>query len=79
MLDGNELMMMHKALYLKDDVGRLNVTRKELTSIWKCLDAVILRLEEYTNKRKESLITVANKVKNKKNASTDRKKQEWLN
>ena len=71
MLDGNELMMMHKALYLKDDVGRLNVT-----SIWKCLDAVILRLEEYTNKRKESLITVANKVKNKKNASTDRKKQE---
>ena len=46
-----KLMTMHKALHLRNDVGRLYVSRKErgrrLASIEDSIDASIQRLEDY--------------------------------
>ena len=52
---------MHKALYSRDDVDRLYVSRKEggrgLTSIEDSVDASIQRLEGYIEKHDGGLIT----------------------
>ena len=49
-----KLMTMHKALYPRDDVDRLYVSRKEggrgLASIEDTVDASIQRLEDYIEK-----------------------------
>ena len=53
---------MHKALLPRDDVERLYVSRKEgrrgLASIEDSVDALIQRLEDYTQKHDGGLITV---------------------
>ena len=50
-----KLMMMHKALHLKDDIDRLYVSRKEkegrLTSIEDCIDTSMWELKDYVKKR----------------------------
>ena len=55
-----KLMTMHKALYLRDDVDWLYMSRKEgerwLTSIEDSVDASIQRLEDYIEKRGRRLI-----------------------
>ena len=47
---------MHEALHLRDDVGRLYVSRKEggrgLDSIEDSVDASLQRLEDYIEKNK---------------------------
>ena len=52
---------MHKALYPRDDVERLYVSRKEggrgLASIEDSVDTSIQRLEEYIQKHDGGLIT----------------------
>ena len=52
-----KLMIMHKVLHPRDDVDRLYVSRKEwgrgLTSSEDIVDALIQRLEEYTENTKE--------------------------
>ena len=52
---------MHKALYRRDNVDRLYVSRKEggrgLTSIEDSVDASIQRLEDYIEKHEQGLIT----------------------
>ena len=54
-------MTMHKALYPRDDVDRLYVSRKErgrgLASIEESVDASIQRLEDYIDKHEGGLIT----------------------
>ena len=54
-------MTMHKALYPRDDVDRLYVSRKEggrgLASIEDSVDASIQRLEDYIQKHDGGLIT----------------------
>ena len=54
-------MTMHKALYPRDDVDRLYVSRKEggegLTSIEDSVDASKQRLEDYIQKHDGGLIT----------------------
>ena len=54
-------MTMHKALYHRDDVDRLYVSRKErgrgLASIEDIVDASIQRLEDYIEKHERGLIT----------------------
>ena len=56
-----KLMTMHKALYPRDDVDRLYVSRKEggrgLASIEDSVDASIQRLEDYIEKHEGGLIT----------------------
>ena len=56
-----KLMTMHKALYPRDDVDRLYVSRKEggrgLTSIEDSVDVSIQRLEDYIEKHERGLIT----------------------
>ena len=56
-----KLMIVHKALHLRDDVYRLYVSRKEgrrgLTRIEDNVDASIRRLEDYIENHKEGLIT----------------------
>ena len=57
-----KLMTTHKALYPRDVVGRLYVSRKEgrrkHASIEDSLHASIQRLEEYIEKPEKGLITV---------------------
>ena len=52
---------MHKALYHRDDVDRLYLSRKEggrgLTSIEDCIDASIQRLKNYMEEHGRKLIT----------------------
>ena len=54
-------MTMHKALHPRDDVDRLYVSRKggerELASIEDSVDALIKRLDDYTEKHERGLIT----------------------
>ena len=54
-------MTMHKALYLRDDVDRLYVSRngvgRGLASINDSVDASIQRLEDYIEKHEGGLIT----------------------
>ena len=56
-----KLMTMHKALYPRDDIDRLYVSRKErrrgLASIEDSVDASIQRLEDYIEKHERGLIT----------------------
>ena len=56
-----KLMTMHKALYPRDDVDRLYVSRKEgergLGSIEDSVDASIQRLEDYIGKHGRGPIT----------------------
>ena len=55
-----KLMTMHKALYPRDDVDRLYVSRKGgrgLTSIEDTVDASIQRCEDYIEKHERGLIT----------------------
>ena len=55
-----KLMIMHKALYHRDDVDRLYVPRKErgrgLASIEDSVDTSIQRLEDYVKKHEGGLI-----------------------
>ena len=70
-------MTMHKALYPRNDIDRLYVSRKakgsRVVSIGDCVDASILGLEYYIKKDKEKLITAASS--NIGNISTNRKQQ----
>ena len=56
-----KLMTMHKALYPRDDVDRLYVSRKDgeigLASIEDSVDASIQRWEDYIQKHDGGLIT----------------------
>ena len=56
-----KLMTMHKALYSRDDVDRLYVSRKEggrgLTNIEDSVDASTQRLQDYMQKHDGGLIT----------------------
>ena len=55
-----KLMTMHKALHPRDDVDRSLVSRKDggrrLTSIEDSVDALIQRLEDYTEKHERGLL-----------------------
>ena len=55
-----KLMTMHKALYLRDDVDRLYVSRKDrgrgLASIEDSVDASMQRLKDYIEKHEGGLI-----------------------
>ena len=76
-------MTMHKVLHPRDDVDRLNVSRKEggkgLTSIEDSVDASIQRLEDYIEKHEGGLITaIRNDTDNTKtNRMTITRKQKW--
>ena len=76
-------MTMHKALHPKDDVDRLDVSRKEeergLTSIEDIVDASIQRLEDYMQKYDGGLITtLRNDTDNTMdNRMTRTRKQKW--
>ena len=74
---------MHKALYRRDNVDRLYVSRKEggrgLTSIEDSVDASIQRLEDYIEKHEQGLITT---IKNDTDNTIDdrmttTRKQKW--
>ena len=71
-----KLMTMHKALYLRDDVDRLYVSRKEggrgHASIKGSGDASIQQLKDYINKREGRLITTTSN--NTENTSINRTK-----
>ena len=77
------LMTMHIALYPRDDVNRLYVSRKEggrgLASIEDSVDASIQRLEDYIEKHERGLITAIRN--NTDNTIDDRmtttRKQNW--
>ena len=64
-------MIMHNALFLRYEIDRLYMSRKEwrreLTSIEYCIDASKQGLEEYIKKNKEKLI----KATNNSNADRD--------
>ena len=66
-----ELMTMHKALQLRDDVDRIYVPRKEerrgLASIKDNID-ISIRLEDYIKKHERGLITA---IRNKTNNTID--------
>ena len=74
---------MHKALYLRNDIDRLYVSRKEggigLSSIEDNVDASIKRLEEYKEKHEGRLITaIGNDTENTMdNRITITWKQKW--
>ena len=76
-------MTMHKALYPRDGVDRLYVSRKEggrgLTSIEDNVDASIWRLEDYIEKHEGGLIiAIRNNHDNKmENKMTITRKQKW--
>ena len=74
---------MHKALYPRDDVDRLYVSRKEggrgLASIEDSVDTSIQRLEDYIQKHEGGLITATrNDTDNTMdNRMTITRKQKW--
>ena len=76
-------MTMHKALLSRDDVDRLDVSRKEggrgLDSIEDCVDASIQRLKDYIEKHEQGLITaIRNNTDNTiDNRMTITRKQKW--
>ena len=78
-----KLMIMQKALHPRDDVGRLNVSRKEgrsgLTSTEDSVDALIQRHEDYIEKHEGGLITaIRNDIDNTiDNRMTITRKQKW--
>ena len=78
-----KLMTMHKALHPRDDVGRLNVSRKEwgrgLASIEDTVVTSIQRLEDYIKKHKQGLITtIRNDTDNTiDERMTTTRKQKW--
>ena len=78
-----KLMTMHKALYPRDDVDRLYVSRKEggrgLTRIGDSVDASIQRLEDYIEKHERGLITaIRNDTDNTiDDRMTTIRKQKW--
>ena len=78
-----KLMSMHKALHPGDNVDRLYVSRKEggrgLASIEHSVDALIQRLEDYTEKHEGGLITaIKNDTDNTvTNRMTITWKQKW--
>ena len=78
-----KLMIMHKALYPRDDVDRLYISRKEggrvLTSIEDSVDASIQPLEDYIEKHEGGLITaIRNDTDNTMdNTMTITMKQKW--
>ena len=71
-----KLMMMHKALYLRDDIDRLYVSRKEgARGIEDSVNTLIRWLEDYIKRNQERVITVTrNNTKIKK---TTIRKQKW--
>ena len=78
-----KLMTTHKALYPRDDVDSLYVSRKEggrgLASTEDSVDASILRLEDYIEKYEEGLITaIRNETDNTMdNRMTINRNQKW--
>ena len=78
-----KLMTMHKALYPRDDVDRLYVSREEggrrLASFEDSVDASIQRLKDYIQKHDEGLITaIRNDTDNTmNNRMTITRKQKW--
>ena len=78
-----KLMTMHKALYPRDDVDRLYVSRKEggrgLASIEDSVDTSIHRLENYIQKHEGGLITATrHETENTmNNTMTITRKQKW--
>ena len=76
-------MTMHTTLYLRVDVDRLYVSRKEegreLASIEDSVDASIQRLEDYIGKHERGLITATrNDTDNTMdNRMTITRKQKW--
>ena len=75
-----KLMTMHKALYSRDDVDRLYVSRKGgrgLTSIEDSVDASIQRLEDYIQNRGGRLIAAIrnNTINTRTNKMTINRKQ----
>ena len=78
-----KVITMHKALYPRDDVDRLYVSRKEggrgLASIEDAVDASIQRLEDYIEKHERGLITA---IRNDTDNTIDKRmtitrKQKW--
>ena len=76
-------MIMHKALHPRDDVDRLEISRKEvgrgLASIEDPVDASIQRLEDYIEKHEWGLITT---IRNDTDNTIDERmtttwKQKW--
>ena len=78
-----KLMTKHKAIYPRDDVDRLYVSRKEggrgLASIEDSVDASIQRLEDYIEKHERGLITAIrnNTVNPIDDGRTTTRKQKW--
>ena len=77
-----KLMTLHKALYSKDDVDRLYVSRKGgigLGSIEDSVDESIQRLEHYIKKPGGRLIaaTINNTNDTRTNGTTITRKQKW--
>ena len=77
-----KLMTMHKAFHPRDGVDRLHVSRKggrELTSIEDSVDASIQRIEDFTEKRGEWLITATrnNTDNTRTNWTTITRNQKW--
>ena len=72
------LIMICKALHLRDDIDRLYATRKEggrgFTSIENCINATVRVLKEYSEKCKERLIIASsNSNINRNNLRKNRK------
>ena len=77
-----KLMTIRKALYIRDDIDRLYVSRKEgrgLTSTEDSVDASIQRLEDYIEKHGERLITATrnNTDNTRTNRTTITRNQKW--
>ena len=78
-----KLMTMHKALHPRDDVDRLYIQGKEwgrgLANIEDSVDTWIQRLEDYTEKYEQELITaIRNNTDNTiDNRMTITRKQKW--
>ena len=75
-------MTMHKALYPRDDVNRLYVSRKEggrgLASIEDSVDVSIQRLEDYIEKHGGLITATKNNTDNTiDNRMTKTRKQKW--
>ena len=66
-----KLMTMHKALYPRDVVDRIYVSRKEgkrkLASVEDCIDKSIQGLEVYIKKSKKRFIPAASNIIGNKN------------
>ena len=70
-------MTMDKALYPRDDIGRLYMTRKEgrrgIDTTKDCVDASIQRIEDNIEKRKGILIRVTRNKENKNHKTLSKK------